>query len=228
MEITDDDRAAERLLRDLGAAHASAASIAGREPLGVRAVERGPDARAYLCAFEGPAFLCLGADLTPERSMARAREIAGAGLLWEHLEFIVDAAALRELVATAGRALAVTGEPREVMASIETLAARALELADWRERPERALASMPAMDAATAIQERTHAAYRLFVRASDPLVDVQDRLDPGFVGALRSVEQAAAVARATERLADLLAAALTEAADGADQVVRAHLTPLTV
>lgn len=227
MEIAHDDNAAQRLLGELGAAHAAAAAIAGREPLGVRAVEWAPGARAYLCAFDGPAFLCLARDLAPERSAPRAREIAGAGLLWEHLELIVDAEALRELVATVGRALAATAEPREVMASIETLAARALELAEWRERPERAMASLVDMDAATAIQERMYAAYGLFVRASDPLVEVQDRLDPGLVGALRAVEQAAAVARATERLTDLLAVALAECADGADQVVLAHLTPLS-
>jgi hypothetical protein len=227
MEIAHDDRAAERLLADLGVAHAAAAAIAGGEPLGVRAVEWAPGTRAYLCAFDGPAFLCLTADLVPERSTPRAREIAGTGLLWEHLEAIVDGDALRELAATVGRTLALTGEPREVMASLETLAARAIELAEWRERPQRALASLVDMDAATAIQERMHAAYGLFVRASDPLVEIQDTLDADLVGALRAVEQAAGIARAGERLTELLARALAECAEGADQVVAAHLTPLS-
>lgn len=227
MGTIHDDASAARLLRDLAAAHAAAAGFAGHEPLGVRAVEWAPAARAYLCAFDGPAFLCLTADLCPETSPRRAREIAGTGLLWEHLEIAVDAVALRQLAAAAGRTLALGDEPREVMAGLATLAARAIELAEWRDRPERALASLVDMDAATAIQERIHAAYGLFVRASDPLVEIQDRLDPGLVAALRAVEQAAAAARATERLTETLARGLAESAEGADQVIAAHLTPLS-
>jgi hypothetical protein len=227
MDTAHDNSASERLLRDLGAAHAAAAALAGHEPLGVRAVQWAPATRAYLCAFNGPAFLCLASDLSAERSLRRAREIAGTGLLWEHLEALVDAPALRDLAAATGRALALGDAPREVMSSLETLAARAIELADWRDRPERALASLVDIDAATATQERLHAAYGLFVRASDPLVEIQERLDPGLVGALRSVEEAAAAARAAERLTELLARSLAESADGADQVVAAHLTPLS-
>jgi hypothetical protein len=226
MQTVHDDPAA-RLLRDLAAAHLAAANIAGREPLGVRAVQSAPDSRAYLCAFDGPAFLCLAADLSPETSVRRARETAGAGLLWEHLEVAVDAVALRELAAAAGRTLALGAEPRDVMAALEAVAARAIDLAAWRERPERALASLVDMDAATAIQERIHAAYGLFVRASDPLVEIQDRLDPALIGALRAVEQAAVVARATERLTETLARGLAESAEGADEVLAAHLTPLS-
>jgi hypothetical protein len=88
------------------------------------------------------------------------------------------------------------------------------------------VASVPATDRATALQERLVGAYRGFLRASEPLVEVQDRLEPGLVEALRDVEQSAGSAGAAERLADRLAAAMPESEDGADQVVSAHLTRL--
>jgi hypothetical protein len=39
------------LVEDLGAASDAAAALAGRPPLGVRAVETAHGRRAYLCAF---------------------------------------------------------------------------------------------------------------------------------------------------------------------------------
>src|SRR5690606_3065879 len=116
-----------RLLAELQAAYSAAGAIAGAEPLGVRAIEEGPGRRAYLCAFEGPRFLCLTADLRPERSLARARDAAAAGLLWEHLEQAIDPQALGALVEAIGRLLAITTEPRAVTESLQRVAARALE-----------------------------------------------------------------------------------------------------
>ena len=111
-------------------------------------------------------------------------------------------------------------------ASLEVVAARALDLARWRDDPARAIASVPDLDTVTALQERLVGAYRRFLRASEPLVEVQDRLDAGLVDALRDVEERAGPAGAVERLADRLGAAMPETEDGADQVVRAHLTRL--
>ena len=177
-------------------------------------------------AFEGPAFLCLAADLTAEVDERRAREAASASLLWETVETLVDAAALRELARAVGRFLAVGGELTAVSQTLETLAARALELAAWRDEPLRALASLPALDDGVALHERLATAYSLFVRASEPLVGVQDTLTPEVIAALREVEEAAGRAGAAERLADRLAGAMPGCEDGADQMVAAHLTRL--
>jgi hypothetical protein len=214
------------LVDDLGAARDAAAAVAGRPPLGVRAVEPAHGGRSYLCAFEGPSFLCLDARLAPERDPRRVREAAAASLLWEQLEGLIDAASLRDLAGAIGRLLARGGDPPEVAGSLEVVAARALELARWRDDPLRALASVPELDRAVALQERLVGAYRRFLRASEPLVEVQDRLDAGLVEALGDVERSAGPAGAAERLAERLAAALPEGEDGADQVVRAHVTRL--
>ncbi len=69
-------------------------------------------------------------------------------------------------------------------------------------------------------------AYARFVRASDPLVERQDSLDPGLIAALRSVEESAARAGAAERLADQLARAMEECDEGAGQMVAANLVRL--
>jgi hypothetical protein len=113
-----------------------------------------------------------------------------------------------------------------VAATLETVAARALELARWRDDPARAVASVPELDRATVLQERLVGAYRRFLRASEPLVEVQDRLDAGLVEALGDVERSAGPAGAAERLAERLGAAMPESEEGAAQVVRAHLTRL--
>jgi hypothetical protein len=210
----------------LEAARDAATELAGRAPLGLRAVEPALGRRSYLCAFEGPSFLCLSGDLAAERDLRRARESASASLLWECLEALVDAQALRDLAAAIGRLLALGGDPPEVAQALERVAARALELAAWRDAPERALASVPGLDQASALQERLLGAYRSFVRASEPLVAVQDTLPAELVEALRTVEESAARAGAAERLAERLSAAMPECEEGADQVVGAHLTRL--
>ena len=81
--------AGEAALRDLverlGAARDAAAALAGRPALGVRAVEPAHGRRSYLCAFEGPAFVCLDDRLAAERDARRVREAASASLLWEQV-----------------------------------------------------------------------------------------------------------------------------------------------
>jgi hypothetical protein len=218
-----------RLLGGLAAAHDAAFARVGREPAGVRAVERAPGTREYLCAFAGPGFLCLSEDLRPAGDAARVREVAGVGLLWEWLEGLVDGAALLALadaVQVVMGCAAVTTLPGRVVDALDPVADRARDLALWRDEPGRALASLPDLDDAVALQERLHAAWTLFVRASEPLVEAQDALDPTVVSALGDLERAAGEARAHERLADLLAAALEDCGHGAEQVAAAHLTPV--
>ena len=221
-----DDAALQALVDDLGAAREAAGAIAGRPPLGLRAVELAEDRRAYLCAFEGPAFLCLRGDLRPEDGERAARQVATAGLLWEQAEGLVDAERLRELAAAVGRALAIGVDGAGVEDALGAVAELALELAAWRDEPRRAVASLPDLDAAVARQERLLVGYGRFVVASEPLAAAQDRLEPDLVQALRSVEEAAARAGAIDRLAVRLADAMPGCDEGAGEIVAAHLTRL--
>lgn len=217
---------AAALIDELGAAHVAAARIARREPLGVRAVELPGGRRGYLCAFEGPTFLCLTADLAPEPRAQAVREIAGAGLLWEHVEALIDAERLRGLASACAGVLATADLPSSVSDTLAALAERALALADWRDQPERIVASLPDLDALAALHERLRAAWGLFVRASDPLVAIQARLAPELIERLRAVEQAAGEVHAPERFIEILSALLPECGEDADSVIGSHLTPL--
>lgn len=221
------ERVAQALLDDLVGAVAAAERVAGVTPVGVRAVEPAAGRRLYLCAFEGPRFLCLSADLTPEPRSAAVREAATASLLWEHLEALVDAEGLRALVRAIGRLLAIGGEPPAVTAHLGRVAEHALELAAWRDRPERVLASLPAADQGAAIQERVLDAYARYLIASEPLVASQDTLPEAMVQSLRELESCAVRAGAGERLTDRLAAVMPECDESAGQVLEAHMTRLT-
>lgn len=222
----DADSPVAALVRELAGAREAARALAGRDPLGVRAVEPAPGRRGYVVAFAGPAFLCLDGALRAEADARRARESASASLLWEDLELVVDADALRELAAAAGRVLALGQDPGGILAPIGAVAARALELAAWRDEPVRAVASLPDLDGGVALQERLAGAYARFVRVSEPLVAVQDELDPRLGEALRDLEGAAARAGAGQRLADRLAATLPACQEGASEMLAAHLTRL--
>jgi hypothetical protein len=226
VEATTERVTIEELVQLLGSAREAATEVAGEPPLGVRAVEPAAGRRGYLCAFDGPRFLCLDARLAPERDLRRARQAASAGLLWEHVETLVDAAALQDLAEAIGRLLAQGGDPPAVTATLEVVAARALELLAWREDPVRALASLPDTDTACRIQERLVGAYRRFVRASEPLVEVQDTLPAPLLQSLVAVEEAAGRAGAAERLAEALARAMPDCEEGAEQMMASHVTRL--
>lgn len=221
------ERAAQALLDDLVRAVESAERTTGRTPVGVRAVEPARGRRLYLCAFEGPGFLCLGPDARPEGRASAVREAATVSLLWEHLETLVDADALRAMVGAIGRLLAVGGEPPAVTAHLERVAEHALVLAAWRDEPQRVLASLPALDDAVALQEEVAEWYGRYLVASEPLVEAQGSLAEPLVAALRALEERAAEAGARERLADRLAGAMPECDEAAGQVLQAHLTRLT-
>lgn len=220
------DTELERLIGGLGRARDAARALTGGAPLGVRAVEAAPGRRNYLVAFEGPAFLCLAEDGRAEDDRRRAHEAASAGLLWEQVETLVDAAALRALAAAVGRLLALGEDPEGILPILETVAARALEVAAWREAPMRALASVPDLDRAVALHGRLSGAWARFVRASEPLAADQDRLSAELLEGLQALERAAAEAGAAERLADRLAAALPGCEELADEMLAAHLTRL--
>lgn len=214
------------LLERLAAARDVATAQARRPPLGVRAIELAEGRRSYLAAFTGPAFLCLDAALGPEPDARRARQVASAGLLVEHAETLVDADALRALAGAVGRLLASAPRHPELEEPIGAVAQAALALAAWREAPERAIASLPALDRAVALQEALLVAYGRFVAASEPLVAIQDQLPPALVADLRALEEAAGRAGATGRLAERLAQAMPGADEGATEILAAHLTRL--
>lgn len=219
------DAAAERLLTDLEAARGRAEVVAGRAPLGLRAVEPALGRRGYLCAFDGPAFLCLTAELEAETAERRAREVAVAGLLFELAEELVDAEALRDLARAGGRLLAL-GADGDLADALGATAERALALAAWREAPERALASLPALEAAGRLHDGVRESYSRFITASDPLVALQDRLPAERVEALRAMEEAAGRAGLGEQLTPRLGGAVPSCDAGADEILAAHLTRL--
>lgn len=216
---------AEDLAADLASARDAAEAVARVPALGLRAVETGAG-RWYLCAFEGPRFLCLTAALAPEPTSRRVHDAAAASLLQERLEQLVDGEALRALAAAVGRALARGEEDAAVADALGRIAEEALALAAWIEAPERALASVPGLDAASRLHERIRTAYGTFVRASEPLVADQDSLAPERVGALRGVEEAAGAALVGESLAQRLGAVMDDCDEAAAAVVAAHITPL--
>ena len=226
VDTTSADRRIEELVDALGRARDAARALAGDEPLGVRAVEAAPGRRDYLVAFAGPSFLCVDGGLRPADDLRRAREAASASLLWEQVESLVDAAALRALAAAVGRLLALGEDPEGILPILETVAARALELAAWREVPLRALASVPDLDEAVRLHGRLSGAYARFVRTSEPLVAAQDTLSGSLLEGLQALERAAGEAGAAERLADRLAAALPGCEELAGEMLASHLSPL--
>jgi hypothetical protein len=216
----------ETLARELTDASAAASALVGGEVIGLRAVEPAPGRRWYLCALDGPSFVCLRRDLTPERRAAQVREVAAGSLLVERAEALIDSAELRYLAGAAGRLLAAAGDPGDVEESIERVAQRALELGGWREAAQREVASVAALDTAVALHEAFTKAYGEFVSRSQPLAERQDELEPEVVSALRVFEEAAGRAGVGEPLATRLGATLDDCDEGAQEVLAAHLLPL--
>ena len=214
------------LVERLASAHAAAAAIAGAPPLGIRAVVLAASEEHHICAFDGPAFLCMGPDLRPVTSDHLMRRHAAAGLLWEQLEGLVDATRLRDLAGAGGRLLAMGLEPATASEAVQDVVQHALRVAAWREGDLRAVASMTQVDVVSTLQERVHAAYVRFVAATEPLVEQQGALGAELVAALRGFEEAAAAAGVGERLADRIARMLPACDDGAAEMAAAHLTPL--
>ena len=216
---------AEEIRGQLLAARAAAEGIAGRPSLGLRAVEPG-GGRWYLCAFDGPAFLCLTGGLRPETSQRCARDAAAAGLLCERLEQYLDAGRLRDLATAVSRVLARGEEGAATVDALARMAQASLDLAGWMDAPERVIASIPQLDDACRRHERLRMSYARFVSATDPLAAAQDTLAADRISALRGVEDAAGEAGLGEGMAHRLGAAMEDCDDAAAQVVAGHITPL--
>ena len=124
---------------------------------------------------------------------------------------------------------AMAGWVGAMPAAVEALgraAAAADDLATWREDPRRIIASLIDLDEAAAIQERAHAAYATFAGLTEPLVERQDSLDPALLQALIEVERAADAAGLGASLGKMLAEAMPGIVEAADEMARAHVTPL--
>jgi hypothetical protein len=215
----------EEIAEQLAAAYAVAEATIKRAPLGLRAVEPGRG-RWYLVAFDGPAFLCLTADLRPESVERAVQDVAAAGLLYERLEQYVAAEALRGVAAAAGKVVARSEEDAATLDALVRLGQEALDLAAWSDAPERVVASVPQLDAASLLHEQLRRTYARFVAATDPLVAVQDTLPPERMAALRGVEEAAGEAGLGENLAQRLGAAMEDCSVAAAEIAAAHITPL--
>ena len=215
-----------RMEGDMMAAREAAVGVAGVPMLGLRAVRPGAGGRAWLVALEGPAFLCLDDALDPEPSLTRFRDVAQAGLAAELVDDAVDAAALRAYRAPADAMAAWAGDMPAAVEALGRAAAAADELATWREDPRRIIASLVDLDEAAAIQERAHAAYATFAGLTEPLVERQDSLDPALLQGLIEVERAADAAGLGASLGKMLAEAMPGIVEAADEMARAHVTPL--
>ncbi|MSO45079.1 MAG: hypothetical protein EXQ74_07250 [Thermoleophilia bacterium] len=204
----------------------AAEAVGGRAVIGVRPVDPGTGGRAWVVALEGPSYLVLGANLAPVTSLTRARDVAQTGLAAEVVEDTVDSDALRVFITTVGDLFPFDAEMPVALAALRRCAAACRDLADWRDDPARAVASMVGIDAAVAIQGRAHAAYAGFVSATEPLVEQQTALDPDLLGALTAVESAAAAAGLGAPLGGMLGAGAASLMAAADEMAQGHLTPL--
>lgn len=220
------DDPATRLLADLAAARDAAQAITDRQALGLRAVEPGTGGRSYVVAFDGPGFVCLNEVCEPEPSLVRMRSVAHACLVVEHAEVLLDPAALRAVGPTAVRLEPWEGELHTAVAALHRAAVAADDLADWRDDPLRAIASLPALDDALIRHERVRGAYAAFVKATDQLVERQDSLGADLLQVLTEVEAVAGRAGLGASLAGVLAQSMDRLAEGADEMVGASLTPL--
>jgi hypothetical protein len=207
-------------------AAAAADAAAGRPMLGLRAVRPGTGGLSWLVAFPGPAFLCMDESLRPESSLSRMRDVAQANLACEVVDEMVDAGALRAL-RPHGEVLA--GVAPHLSAAVDALrrSSDACEaLAEWRDAPERIVASLVALDEAVSIQARAHAAYATFASVTEPLVQRQAELAPEVLSALVAVERAAEDAGVGVSLGGALGEGMGGIVEAADEMARGHLTPL--
>ncbi len=220
------ERALEGLVERLDAARVAAERTSGRSVLGLREVEFAPGVRSYLCAFEGPAFMCLADAGRPVTDAHVVHRVATVSLVWEQLEADVDPSRLADVASAAGRLLAATDSPPPVVEAVAETAEHAMAISAWRQSPLRAVASLVQVDVLFALQERGHRAYSRFVQASEPLVARQDELSPDLVAALGGFERASINAGLGARLADRLSAVVGSCDQAADEIVAAHVPPL--
>lgn len=214
------------LERQMADARDAAQALAGSPMAGLRAVRPGTGGRAWMVAFDGPAFLCLDDALAPVTGIARVRDVAQALLAAEVVDEMVDADALRAVrphVDALGR---YADQLPAAVQALHRAADAADALAAWRDEPGRIVASLVDIDAAALLQQRAYAAYATFAGVTEPLVARQHELDQGLVAALVAVEQAASQAGLGASLGALLGEAMPGFVEAADEMAAAHITPL--
>ncbi len=219
------DASLDALVTALGAARNQAEVIVGIAPAGVRAVEPARGRRWYLCAFDGPRFLCLDDDFEVEQDRRRVRQAATCVLLVEHAESLVEQGEV-DILAAAASALAAHVEAVDLRDALGALQAAAQELASWCAASERAVASLPQIEVATRLHDLARRQYERYVEGTEPLVAIQDRLADELVTSLRDLEEAAARAGISRPLASAIAEAMQALDTGAAEMVAKHITPL--
>ena len=213
------------LVDELRAAQSEAARIVGAPARGTRVVDLAPGARWYLCAFEGPAFVCLTADRQPESDPHSVHQVAACALLVEHAESLVDGGELEVLAAVARRLVGqLDGEADGVLGAIDE---GALALGAWSAAPARAIASLPALDTAVRLHDALRAAYERFVELTEPLVARQSELPGELVTSLQELDEAAGRSGAAQSLGAAIAEAMDPVSAGADEIVAAHVPRLS-
>src|SRR3974390_571074 len=90
------ERALEDLVGRLAEARGAAEQLTGGQVRGLREVELAPAARNYLCAVDGPAFICLDAAGQIVTDVHVVHRVATVSLVWEQLEAAVDASRLAD------------------------------------------------------------------------------------------------------------------------------------
>ena len=219
------DDALTQLIDELERAQATAARIVGETPLGVRAVEPAVGRRAYLCAFTGPRFLCLDSAMVVARDAAAVRSSAACALLVEHAEGLVDGGEF-DVLASACASLAGAVEAQELTQVLGGLEQTARQISVWCSAPQRAIASLPAVDHVVTLHDGARRLYERFVESTEPLVEMQDRLADELVAALRDVEEGAARCGLTQPLANAIAQAMAALDAGAQEMLDVHAVPL--
>lgn len=215
----------ETLATRLADAQAAATRVAGRAPAGLRPVEPADGHRWYLCAFDGPAFLCLDERLVPETERGQVHRAASCALLVEHAESLVDGPELAMLATLAGRTGCLL-DGSELPDTLQALAVAADALRGWRDAPERVVASVADLDVGVGLHNTLRAAYERYLERSEPLVAAQDRLGGDVVEALRELELTAGRLAVGGPLAAALAEAIGAIDAGADEIAAQHVTPL--
>ena len=219
------DASLDALVAALGDARNQAEVIVGTAPAGVRAVEPARGRRWYLCAFDGPRFLCLDADFEVEQDRRRVRQAATCVLLVEHAESLLEQGEV-DILAAAASALAAHVEAVDLRDALGALQAAAQELASWCAASERAVASLPQIEVATRLHDLARRQYERYVEGTEPLVAIQDRLADELVTSLRDLEEAAGRAGISRPLASAIAEAMQALDTGAAEMVAKHITPL--
>jgi hypothetical protein len=215
----------QTLVTALGRAQARAEAVIGEPAAGVRAVEPAAGRRWYLCAFAGPRFLCLDVTMQVERDVLRVHRAAACALVVEHAEGLIEQGEM-DVLASASTTLMAYVEAADLGDALGGLARDAHELARWSAAPERAVASLPALEAAIALHEDARRHYERFMKRTEPLVEIQDRLSDELVGALRDVEQAAGRAGLLTPVPAAIAQAMQTLDAGAGEIVAAHAEAL--